>query len=373
MLYESVVIGFQCKNCKLLTTEEEYASLTQNKKIPKLNYVASCGHEHSVHFNVFKSRNTGVICPSCTSKKHGEMKSVANRVHPTPMSINQSNEERCIDYFIDVIKSEYDCKKTSEGCLADLTVKPKNQPNDSWLQIQVKTSAYRFGTYGFHSSKKYIDCLILCICWEDKRMWIFDGNCMKLSKISIGFNKSKYNVNECTPENIIEILNKHYDKFNLFRFEECNYPICDLGKKEMEFKQLRMKSVMCDFIDVSNYLHHDFMIANKKVQEKIGSFKNKYENGLIFKLSKSDGKINGVRKFVPYDVGDNDLYWLHFPDKKQFYFLPEHAVMDTHGKIKKNIYVSLIRLNEKWSKYLFEYDKIDYVRFNEIKDELQQT
>jgi hypothetical protein len=55
------------------------------------------------------------------------------------------------------------------GCLADLTVKPKSQPNDAWLQIQVKTSA---ASYGFHSSKKYIDCLMLCICWEDKKMWI---------------------------------------------------------------------------------------------------------------------------------------------------------------------------------------------------------
>jgi hypothetical protein len=58
MLYELVVHGFQSKNCKLLTTEEEYVSLTQTRKIPKLKYVASCGHEHSVHFNVFKSRNT---------------------------------------------------------------------------------------------------------------------------------------------------------------------------------------------------------------------------------------------------------------------------------------------------------------------------
>ena len=280
MSYESVASSFQSKNCKLLTTEEEYASLMQTRKIPKLKYVASCGHEHSVHFNVFKSRNTGVICPSCTSKKNGEMKNIANRVHPTPISINHFNEERCIDYFIDLIKSEYDCKKTFEGCLADLTVKPKNQPNDSWLQIQVKTSAAR---HGFHSSTKYIDCL--------------------------------------------------------------------------------MKSVVCEFIDVSNYLHHDFMIGDKKVQEKIGTCKN---IAITFKLAKSNGKPNGVRKFVAYDAGENDLYWLHFPDKKKFYLLPETDVMDEHGKIRKYIYLSLRNPSEKWSKYLFEYDNVDYVRFNEI-------
>lgn len=368
MLYESVVSSFQSKNCNLLTTEEEYASLTQTIKIPKLRYVASCGHEHSVHFNVFKSRNTGIICPSCTSKKYGEMKNIANRLHPTPMSINHFIEERCIDYFIDLIKSEYDCKKTFEGCLADLTVKPKNQPNDAWLQIQVKTSE---SSHGFHSSTKYIDCLMLCICWEDKKMWIFDGNCMTLSKIAIGFKKSKYGVNECTPENIIEKLNDYYGRFNLFKFEESNSPICDLGKKEMEFKQLRMKSVMCEFIDVSNYLHHDFMIGDKKVQEKIGSYKNKikYAHDLIFKLAKSNGKINGVRKSIAYDAGENDLYWLHFPDKKKFYLLPETAVMDEHGTIRKHIYVALRNPNEKWNKYLFEYDNIDYDRFNETTNQ----
>ena len=363
MLYESVVSSFQSKKCELLTTEEEYVSLTQTRKISKLKYVASCGHEHSVHFNVFKSRNTGVICPSCTSKKHGEMKNVANRLHPTPMSITHFNEERCIDYFIDLIKSEYICKKTFEGCLADLIVKPKNQPNDSWLQIQVKTNAARLRTHSFDSSNKYIGCLILCICWEDKKMWIFDGNCMTLSKISIGFNKSKYDVNECTPENIIERLNDYYGRFNLFKFEESNSPICDLGKKVMEFKQLRMKSVICDFIDVSNYLHHDFMIGDKKVQEKIGRCTN---IAITFKLSKSNGKTNGVRKFVAYDVGENDLYWLHFPDKKHFYLLPETDVMDEHGKIRKHFYISLRNPSEIWSKYLFEYDNMDYSRFNDI-------
>jgi hypothetical protein len=206
---------------------------------------------------------------------------------------------------------------------------------------------------------------MLCICWEDKKMWLFDGNSMNLSKLSIGFNKSKYDVNEVTSETIIEKLNHHYSSFNLFKFEDSNSPTHHLGKKEMEFKQLRVKNVMCDFIDVSNYLHHDFMITNKKVQEKIGTRK-KNASALIFKLTKCNGKIDKVRKFIPYDIGDNDLYWLHFPDKKKFYLLPETAVMDEHGTIRKHIYVALRNPNEKWNKYLFEYDNMDYVRFNEM-------
>jgi len=95
-------------------------------------------------------------------------------------------------------------------------------------------------------------------------------------------------------------------------------------------------------------------------------------NGLIFKLAKSNGKTNGVRKFVAYDAGENELYWLHFPDKKYFYLLPKTAVIDKNGKIRKYIFISLRTQSKKWSKYLFEYDNMNYVRFNEIIN-LQQT
>jgi len=61
MLYESVVSSFQSKNCNLLTTEEEYASLTQTRKIPKLKYVASCGNMDYSRFNDIINPNKPVI------------------------------------------------------------------------------------------------------------------------------------------------------------------------------------------------------------------------------------------------------------------------------------------------------------------------
>jgi hypothetical protein len=81
--------------------------------------------------------------------------------------------------------------------------------------------------------------------------------------------------------------------------------------------------------------------------------------------------MDKVRKFISYEIGDNDLYWLHFPDKKHFYLLPETDVMDENGNIRKYIYISLCNetqtpKNKNWNKYLFKYDDIDYVRLSDV-------
>ena len=265
MLYSEVFNYFNSKQCHLLTDKEEYILLTKTKKIPKLRYIASCSHENEVHFNVFKSRNTGVICPLCRTKENKEKQLGNASKTEIGQSIRQNNEEKCIDYFIEIIKIQYKYKKTSEGCLSDLIIKPINQMNDLWLKIQVKTTLKCLKGYSFNNSRRcfYKDCLIICICWEDKKMWLFNGNDMTLSKISIGYNKSKYSDNEINKENIFQNLKTYYNKIKLSSYEDANEPICLNGKKEMEFKKLRIQHVKCNFTDVSNYLHYDFIINDK--------------------------------------------------------------------------------------------------------------
>ena len=76
--YENVVNKFNENNCKLLNTKEDYikiVKLSQNGKY-KLNYIASCGHEHIVLYYVFKSRGTGIMCPSCKHKEIGINKKI---------------------------------------------------------------------------------------------------------------------------------------------------------------------------------------------------------------------------------------------------------------------------------------------------------
>jgi hypothetical protein len=55
-IYENVVEEFNKRNCKLLTTKEEHNEILKlfKKTMYKLNYIASCGHNHIVFYNVSK-------------------------------------------------------------------------------------------------------------------------------------------------------------------------------------------------------------------------------------------------------------------------------------------------------------------------------
>ena len=84
--------------------------------------------------------------------------------------------------------------KAFDGCNIDLIFKPNNILLDNWVGIQVKTNEKIHLTYSFHINNLYENCLILLFCVEDKNMWIIPENIIgNQKKISIGYNKSKYN------------------------------------------------------------------------------------------------------------------------------------------------------------------------------------
>ena len=88
---------------------------------------------------------------------------------------------------------------------------------------------------------------------------------------------------------------------------------------------------------------------------------------IIFSIHKNNGTVDKVRKFQCYTIGDNDFYWLQFPDKKHFYILPESVLINdgiiNNGlleKYKKNLIVSFKDMkNIKYKEYLFHYDALD--------------
>ena len=368
--YQTISSYFESKNCKLCYTKDEFENYYINNK-QKINYISSCGHENKVSWKNFKSLNQGINCPKCVIQNTGE-KLKKFRVGDNKNSCLQ--ELKCINYFKNLIIKYYNVEKLFDGCKADISIKKNNDKSELWVGIQVKSTNKKTEREQYYfrlNGTKYVDCLLLCMCEEDKKMWLIpydevDG----LQTIGIA-QKSKYNKYEVNTENLVEKLNYYYNLINKFELYILNTPINKTQKQELEYRKLRETTI--DFIKFQNNevegLVYDFKIGVIKIQEKVGSFLHNNPNSFSFNLIKHGCKIDGKRKNQNYQKGDSDLYWLNCKNGK-FYVIPEEELI-CHGFIGKNckqkIYVSPTNKNTEWcNKYLFDYDNVDKDRLLEI-------
>lgn len=374
MSYKSLLECMNTNGCKLITTEDEYQEIKKGKKVFKVDYTASCGHPHKVFTNVFKSRGTGIKCPACVTKNNFEKKRGEPRKE-NGQAILTKMEDDTIIYLQEIINNKFRVCKTWEGCLYDLAIQPIECNEDKWLPIQVKTTSKPLLDYGFQCSNRYGDGLIFCCCFSNKKMWLIPGNDIKTKcKISIGLKKSKYDLNAVTKENINDILLRFYSSNILFSFEQLDIPVSLQQQTEREYRKF-MES-RCSFLPFEyperNCLVFDFIINRYKVQEKVGSIRKNRDKSIIFSIHKSNGTVDKVRQFQTYNIGDNDFYWLQFPDKKYFYILPESLLIDdgfiNDGQketYKKNFIVSFKDMKIiKYKDYLFDYDALDISKIN---------
>ena len=333
--YENVVNEFTKRGCKLLTTKEEhYELINYNKKCNyKLYYIASCGHNNNVFYNVFKYRNTGVICSNCKNKEIG--KNIKNKIKNNEISKNCNIEQefKFIKEFQELIKNEFITIKAFDGCNIDLIFKPKNILEDRWVGIQIKTTNTRHLTYSFHKN-----CLILLYCVEDKSMWIIPENIIgNQKKISIGFNRSKYNNYKINENSLINKLNELYIQTNKFIFDTINTPINIYQQREQLFRNYReekIKFIKFEYDELEATVY-DFKIGSFRIQEKVATI-NKIANKYSFQLCKNNGKINNKQNQIQYDIGDNDFYWLNCDNKQTFFVIPEKYLI-SKGFIGNNI------------------------------------
>jgi hypothetical protein len=339
-VYENIIEEFNKRNCKLLTTKEEHCEILKmaKKSNYKLNYTASCGHNHVVFYNVFKSRGTGIICPSCKNKELSN--SMKEKMQNNEISKTHFIEQEFnfIQKISELLKNDFEIIKAFDGCNVDIIFRPKNIVNDNWVGIQVKTNNIIHLTYSFHINHIYKDCLLLFYCCEDESMWLIPENVIgNQQKVSIGYTKSKYNIYKVTNENIINKLTELYKITSKFDFDTLNKPINIYQQREQEFRKYRENKI--DFIqfhyDNMEGTVYDFKIGNLKIQEKVAKINN--ENRHIFFLCKS----NGFHNQIQYDIGDNDYYWLNCDDKKYFFVIPENILIDKEfigNKNEKKIY-----------------------------------
>ena len=339
---------FKENNCTVTTSFKEFQELYEksNNLSSKINikYIASCGHSNNIVLSSFQQGN-GIKCRKCIRT---QIKDTSKNSDGS--SKNVKLEDDGIEFLINELKYDFDIKLTVEGCLADFAIKPVNIIEDHYLQVQLKTTQkpkkdiYSFALH----NNKYTDHLLICLCLTDLKIWLFNGNDIDITGISVSKN-SKYIQNEIKGD-LIQKIRNFWNILPKVNWNKINTPIADNSKKEQEFRKFREQ--MCNKIIFNYPMRHclvwDFKINNKKIQEKVG-YLDKY-NGVIFNLRKTN---NGIQK-QPYDQGDNDFYWLNYPDKEHFLIIPEKFVID-----KKSIYVRLDKQNQWYSQYIYKYSNID--------------
>jgi len=363
--YDELKKSFEDKNCKLLTTEEEFNVMKKTKvRFPKYYYTASCGCNNTVHHHILLNRNTGVICPKCMTMKNAKIKKEEN------IGIkNIELEYNSIKYFEDLIKDHFEIIKCFDGCNAYIVMRPLNCKEKLWVGIQVKSTNRNKRDYAFHLDNNYTNLIILCVCFCDKRMWAIPYSVVKenKSRITIGLKKSKYNEYELTNENIIQKLQDLYNNTNRFEFEKFNVPTNIYQKREQEYRKYRQEKIyFIEFIDNGmEGMVWDFKIGDKKIQEKVGCVRKEIKDTYIFGLTKSNGKIDKKIQRIQYKVGDNDFYWLNPEGKKYFYVIPEKILVEK-GFIcntnKKVLHCNVTAKDSWYNNYLFEYDNVDKER-----------
>lgn len=359
---------FLDKGCILSMTEEEFNESHVCHK-SKMNYIALCGHSNSVSLKNFVSLNQGINCPSCVHINTGVKLTELRSGEKKNSSIEQ--EFKCIQYFTGVINQHFQVKKLYDGCRADIVIKPKDIIDDLWLGIQVKSTHKKCdrGEYSFRlNGINYDNYLILCICLEDKNMWLIPYEDVK-GQTSIKISKkSKYNHYGVSIDNIHNKLIHFYETMFKIQFDILNTPTSNTQKQEQYYRKLREDKL--DFLEFTypdfEGTVYDFKISDKKIQEKVGFICKNNPNSFGFSISKNNG-----RKFnCSYKLGDNDFYWLHCKNTTKFYVIPETMLIEK-GFIgetcKQHLYISPTNRNTKWTdNYLFNYDDIDKERLLEL-------
>ena len=369
--YEDVVKKFVDKNCMVTMSQDEFIQNYKNNNC-KINYNASCGHENSVSYKNFTTLNQGINCPKCVNKNTGvklkELRTGENKN-------NLLQELNGINYFKELIGDHFTTIKSFDGCKADIVIKRFEEIEDLWLGIQVKTTNKKTEREQYYfrlNNGEYDNCLLLCICDEDKNMWLIPYEEVRgLKTIGIA-KKSKYNKYEVNKENLIEKLTNYYKLINKFEFNILDTPTSKTQQQEQRYREIRETKI--NFIKFKNNdmegFVYDFMIGSKKVQEKVGTIIHNNDNSYVFSLSKYDCRVYGKCKNKCYEEGDNDLYWLNCKNGK-FYVIPEEALL-VNGHIGKNckkekLYVSLTNENTDWcNEYLFDYNNVDKDRLLKI-------
>jgi len=369
--YELLHKVFLEKECQLQLTEEEYSQINILKNT-RLYFRAKCGHNSSASFTNFMYKNTGIICWDCNLKNCSQKMTKYKNSH--------IGESLILAFLLNIINPVFDIQKTNEGCVADLIIKPKDNEKDEWLKIQLKTTEkLNHGIYVFSGiNKNYENCLILCSCLPDHKIWMIPHCEIKhLISLSIGKTNSIYNKYLVAIENITDELYKHYQSYILSERDECMKPISLQQYQEIEFSERRINRL--DFLNFKKSQIdgevYDFILNGFKHQEKVATYIMKKDCHIIH-LCKHNGTENKKNKWQFYHINDNDFYWFWIKDRSFFYIIPASILLKYDcitDSIKEGNKIILLYPHRKsetkynfLDDYKFDLDHLDKERLLEL-------
>jgi hypothetical protein len=179
-------------------------------------------------------------------------------------------------YIKELLEKDFIIKKNINYVKSDFIIKQKNNNNDEWIKVQLKTTLHiqKYQYIFALLNKNYDDHLLILLSIDEKNIWFLNGDISKnINKLHINKNSNnyKYKNNEINTENIIQETNKYYDLLKKFSEKESNELINKNSKREYEFYKKREDiklNVKLEYPEIEGTIY-DLKINNYKVQDKI--------------------------------------------------------------------------------------------------------
>ena len=274
--YEDICKYFEDNKCKFLTTKEEYENII-DIHLTNIKYEVPCCNKimESTYKN-FKNKKNKDKCYKCNINinniKEKLSKSNSNRDNEFNVPHLLYQEYRGYLYIKELLEKNFIIKKNINYAKSDFIIKQKNNDNDEWIKVQLKTTSH-IQNYQFIFAllnKNYDDHLLILLSIEDKNTWFLNGDISKdINKLHINKNSNnyKYKNNEINKENIIHQTNNYYNLLKKFSEKESNEIINNNMKREYEFYKKRedMKlNVKLEYPEIEGTIY-DLKINNYKV------------------------------------------------------------------------------------------------------------
>ena len=351
--------------CQLITTKEDYQKQCWKNKT--VTFIAQCGHQNTVRVSNLTSKLSGITCKDCINDK---IASTLRRKAKENGNESSKMGDSAVKLIVSTLSMCFNAMQTPEGCVSSIVF----SHNGQWYGLHVKAiSSASQGLYKFSMRRKYPSMLVLFFCVSEQKLWLMKGDDIAMLRFSFG-KQSKYNKHMVELSKLNAAVEQHIQYVNPISLDLLLTPITKNRKVERAYAQLR-ESKLAGIIQFSSPEQQktstDFIIGDLRVQEKVSTCIKPDVYKVILHKKK-------MGKQTTYDVGDNDLYWIHIPDKDMFYVFPE-AVLIKQGQ--GHVHVSIVTSakqcftiylgkNEWYQEYKYCYTAADITKLVKLIEEL---